>query len=111
MYISFKDKISDSIKFQFVILVIISCGIMMSVVGVVLCNLCGNLLHDDIATCMTSTRQRLGKHIPAQAISLSNKTYIAKQRISKHISVTKEAVFSVGTMRNGCKKVFGRTGQ
>jgi hypothetical protein len=37
-------------------------------------------------------------------------TSIAKQRISKHTSLTIETVFSVGYMQSGYKKVFGRTG-
>jgi hypothetical protein len=39
-------------------------------------------------------RQRLGKHIPAGANALNNRTHIARQRCDKHSSSTREAVFS-----------------
>jgi hypothetical protein len=40
-------------------------------------------------------RQRLGKHVPAKANARNNRTFIARQRISKHASLTIEAVFCV----------------
>jgi hypothetical protein len=60
-------------------------------------------------TCITIARQRLGKHIPSQANSLNNRTSIARQRSSKHASLTIEAVFAVGSVHDGYKAVFGRT--
>jgi hypothetical protein len=59
--------------------------------------------------CIPIARQRLGKHIPAQANSLKNTTSIARQRISKHTSLKIEAVFSACSVQNGYKEVFGRT--
>jgi hypothetical protein len=44
-------------------------------------------------------RQRIGKHIPAGANACNNKTFIARQRISKHTKNNTgqlKAVFSVG---------------
>jgi hypothetical protein len=46
------------------------------------------LQYCDVAT------QRLGKHIPAEANARNNRTPTARQRISKHASLTIEAVFS-----------------
>jgi hypothetical protein len=40
-----------------------------------------------------TARQRLGKHIPAEANQRLNKTSIARQRIGKHASLIIEAVF------------------
>jgi hypothetical protein len=50
-----------------------------------------------------SARQRLGKHIPAEANARNNKTSIAGQRLSKHASLTIEAVFSVWSLEIGYK--------
>jgi hypothetical protein len=57
-------------------------------------------------TCMPIARQRLGKNIPARANARKN-----RQGISKHASLTTEAVFSVGSMQSGYKEVSGRTEQ
>jgi hypothetical protein len=62
-----------------------------------------------IMTCIPIARQRLGKHIPAQSNSLNNRTSIARQNISKHMSLTIEAVFSVASLQIGYKEVFGST--
>jgi hypothetical protein len=51
-------------------------------------------------------RQRLGKHIPAGANACNNKTPIARQRISKHASLTIEAMFSAWSVQSGYEKVF-----
>jgi hypothetical protein len=48
-----------------------------------------------IATCIPIARQRLGKHITAEANALNNRSSIAKQRISKHASLKTEADFCV----------------
>jgi hypothetical protein len=61
----------------------------------------------NIATCIPIARQRLGKHIPAQAYARNNRTLIARQRISKHASLTREAVFSAWSVQNDSKEVFG----
>jgi hypothetical protein len=57
--------------------------------------------------CIPIARQRLGKHIPAQANSINNMTFIASHRISKHASVTVEAVFTAGSLQSDYKEVFG----
>jgi hypothetical protein len=51
-------------------------------------------------------RQRLGKHIPAGANTHNNRTSIARQRISKHASLTIEAVFSARSLQSCYKEVF-----
>jgi hypothetical protein len=58
-------------------------------------------------TCTLIARQRLGKHIPAQGNSRNNRTSIARQRISKHTSLTIDAVFSAWPVQSGHKEVFG----
>jgi hypothetical protein len=58
-------------------------------------------------TCIPIPRQRLGKHIPPCANARKNRTSIARQRISKHASLTEDAVFSVGFVQSGYKEVFG----
>jgi hypothetical protein len=50
--------------------------------------------------------QRLCKHIPAGTNARNNRTSIAWQRISKHDSLTIEAVFSMGSVQRGYKEVF-----
>jgi hypothetical protein len=62
--------------------------------------------HDDTVTCIAIARQQLGKHIPAEANSLNSRTSIARQRISKHTSLTIEAVFSAWSVQNGYKEGF-----
>jgi hypothetical protein len=62
-----------------------------------------------IVTCISIARQRLGKNIPAQANSRNNRTYIARQRISKNTSITIEDVFSAWFVQSGYKEVFGST--
>jgi hypothetical protein len=62
-------------------------------------------------TCILVAWQQLGKHIPAQANSLNSGTSIARQRISKHTSLTVEAVFSVGSVQSCYKEVLGSIGQ
>jgi hypothetical protein len=52
-------------------------------------------------------RQRLDNHIPAEANAPNNSTSIARQRISKHFSLTIEAVFSSWSVQSGYKEVFG----
>jgi hypothetical protein len=52
-------------------------------------------------------RQRVGKHIPAGANARNNRTSIARQRISKHASITIETVFSAWSVQSGYKEVFG----
>jgi hypothetical protein len=50
---------------------------------------------NSIVTCMSIVRQRLGKHIPAEANASSNKSSIVREQVSKHASLTTEAVFYV----------------
>jgi hypothetical protein len=49
------------------------------------------------------TRQRLGKHIFAQAYARNNRTSIARQRTSQHASLTIEAVFFAWFVQSGYK--------
>jgi hypothetical protein len=58
-----------------------------------------------IVTCISIARQRLSKHIPAGANGRKKRTSIATQRISKHTSLTTEAVFSVVSVQSGYKEV------
>jgi hypothetical protein len=58
-------------------------------------------------TCIPIARQRLGKHISEQTNVRNHKTSIAKQVISKHTSLTTEAVFSAWSLQSGYKEVFG----
>jgi hypothetical protein len=51
-------------------------------------------------------RQRLGKHIPAGANARNNRTSVARKRISKHASLTTEAVFSAWSLQSCYKEVF-----
>jgi hypothetical protein len=59
----------------------------------------------------SNARQRLGKHIPARANALNNRTSIARQRISKHASLTIEAVFSTWSVESDYKEVLESTEQ
>jgi hypothetical protein len=54
-----------------------------------------NNIYIYILTYRPIARQRLGKHIPAVANKRNNRIYIATQGISKHASLTIEAVFCV----------------
>jgi hypothetical protein len=63
----------------------------------------------NIATCIPSARQRLGKHIPAWANASKNRTSIARQRSSKYASLSTEAVYSLGSVQNGYKGLFDST--
>jgi hypothetical protein len=56
--------------------------------------------------CIPIARQRLGKHIPAEANARNNRTSIARHRISKHASLTIEAMFSVWSVQIGCKEAL-----
>jgi hypothetical protein len=46
-----------------------------------------------IVTYRPIARQRLGKHIPAEANVRNNRTSSARKRISKHAYLTTESVF------------------
>jgi hypothetical protein len=54
-------------------------------------------------------RQRLGKHFPSRASGHNNKASITRQRISKHDSLTMEAVFPAWSLQSGYKGVFRRS--
>jgi hypothetical protein len=56
---------------------------------------------------MPIARQRLGKHIFAEANARNNRAFITRKRISKHPSLTIEEVFSVECVQSGYKEVFG----
>jgi hypothetical protein len=49
---------------------------------------------------------RLGKHIPPGENTHNNRSSIARQRISKHASLTIESVFYVWPMQSGYKEEF-----
>jgi hypothetical protein len=57
-------------------------------------------------TCISIARQRLSKHIPAEANMRNNGTSITRKRISKHASLTTEAVLSAWSMQSGYKEVY-----
>jgi hypothetical protein len=57
-------------------------------------------------TCIPIAWQRLGKHILAEANARNNRTSIARQRISKHGSLTIEAVFSAWSLKSVYKEGF-----
>jgi hypothetical protein len=57
-----------------------------------------------IVTCRPIARQRLGKHIPAEPNARNNRTFIARQRISKLSSLTIEAMCSVWSLPRGYKR-------
>jgi hypothetical protein len=63
--------------------------------------------YKNIVTCIPIARQRLGKHIPARANARKNRTSIARQRISKHASLTIEAVFSAWPVQRTYEEVLG----
>jgi hypothetical protein len=54
-----------------------------------------------------TARQRLGKHIPAGANERNNRMSVARQRISKHVFLTIDAVFSKWFVQSGYREVFG----
>jgi hypothetical protein len=56
-----------------------------------------------IVTCRPIARQRLGKHISAQANSRNDRMSVTRQRMSKHTSLTMEAVFSEWSTQSGYK--------
>jgi hypothetical protein len=51
-------------------------------------------------------REWLGKHIPAEANARNNRTFIARQRISKQASLKIKAVLSAWSLQSGYKEVF-----
>jgi hypothetical protein len=54
-----------------------------------------------------TAKQRLAKHIPAQADTRNNTTSIARQQINKNISLTIEAVFSAWSVQSDYENEFG----
>jgi hypothetical protein len=56
-------------------------------------------------------RQRAAKHIPAEANARNNSTSIARQRRGKQVWSTIQAVFSVGSVQSGYKRVEFRSWQ
>jgi hypothetical protein len=55
--------------------------------------------------------QRIAKHIPAEANARNNRITIARQRRGKQALSTIRAVFSVGFVQSGYKRVEFRSGQ
>jgi hypothetical protein len=49
-------------------------------------------IREDIVMHRPIVKQRLGKHIPARTKAHKNRTFIARQRISKHASLTVEVM-------------------
>jgi hypothetical protein len=60
-----------------------------------------------IVTYRPIARQGLGKHAPVGANARNIRTSSDRQRISKHASLTIEAVFSAWSFQSGYKEVFG----
>jgi hypothetical protein len=60
---------------------------------------------------MPIARQRAAKRIPAEANARKNRTSIARQRRGKQVWVTIQAVFSVGFVQSGYKRVYFRSWQ
>jgi hypothetical protein len=54
-----------------------------------------------------NARQRVGRHIPAGINERNNRKSIARQRISKHASLTIQVVVSAFSVQSGCKEVLG----
>jgi hypothetical protein len=71
------------------------------------CQLSPKIHSFHIVTCRPIDRQRLSKHIPAQASARTNRTSTGRQRTSQHASLTIEAVFSAWSVQRGYKEVFG----
>jgi hypothetical protein len=57
-----------------------------------------------IMKCIPIEKQRLSKHIPTEAKARNNRTSISRQRISKHASLTIEAMFSASSLQSGYKE-------
>jgi hypothetical protein len=70
------------------------------------CHIKRNSYEIGILTYRPTARQRLGKHTPAETNTRNNRTPIARQRISKHMSLTIEAVFSAWSVQSGYKEGF-----
>jgi hypothetical protein len=64
-----------------------------------------------IVTYRPIARQRLGKHIPAQAYARNNRTSTARQWISQHASLTIEAVFYAWSVQSGYKEEVSWAGE
>jgi hypothetical protein len=56
--------------------------------------------------CIPIPRQRLDKHVLAEANGRNIRTSTARQRIIKHASLTTEAVFSAWSVQSGYKEEF-----
>jgi hypothetical protein len=59
---------------------------------------------NNIMTCISIARQRLGEHIPEEVKSCKNRTSISRQRISIHTSLKIDVVFSASSVQCGSKK-------
>jgi hypothetical protein len=56
---------------------------------------------ESILMCIPIARQRLGKHSSAETNVCNNRTSIARQWISKHVSFIIEAVLSAWSVQSG----------
>jgi hypothetical protein len=65
----------------------------------------------DIVTCTPIARQRVAKHIPAEANARNSRTSIARQLRGKQALSTIQALFSVGSVQSGYKRVESRSWQ
>jgi hypothetical protein len=59
--------------------------------------------HEYIVTCILIARQRLAKHIPAEANARNNRTSIARHGRGKQASSTTQAVSSLWSVPTGYK--------
>jgi hypothetical protein len=60
----------------------------------------------NIVTYRPTARLQLGKHIPEGTNNSNNRASIARQRISKHASLTTDAVLSAWSVQSDYKEVF-----
>jgi hypothetical protein len=68
---------------------------------------CCSVNYINIVTHEPIARQRPGKHIPMEENVPNNRMSIARPRISKHASLTIEAVFSAWSVQSGYRELFG----
>jgi hypothetical protein len=66
------------------------------------------ILYQNIVTYRPIARQRLGKYIPAEACARNNRTYIARQRISKQAFSTIERLCF---LHGPCKVVIRKSSE
>jgi hypothetical protein len=57
-------------------------------------------IRQNIVTCISIARQRLGEHIPARDNECKNRTSIARKQISEQAPLTIETIFSMGSVQS-----------